>query len=564
MASLGGFAQTHLRIVVTSDVHGNYLPYDFINRQPWGGGLSRVATYVDRQRAALGDESILLLDNGDILQGQPTAYYYNFIDTTSIHCCAAALNYLRYDAGVVGNHDVETGHAVYDRWVRECAHPVLCANAIDTRTNGLYWKPYVIFQRKGVRIAVFGLLTPAIPQWLPETLWAGLRFEDMVETARRWMPVLREEEKADVVIGVFHSGVGSLEGGHLRENASLQVVREVPGFDVVICGHDHRLANRRVLNVAGDSVLVLNPAANAFYVAEADLTIERGECRTEGRLVNIETLPPHPDYMAHFASQFTAVQRFTNEEIGTFAAPLETRSAYFGSSAFIDFIHSMQLELSHADISFAAPLSFDARIEAGPIRVSDMFNLYKFENLLYVMELTGQEIKDYLEFSYDGWVNTMQTPSDPMLRFRPNPTAIADGWQRLVTPSYNFDSAAGLYYTVDLRATRGNRIHIASLADGRPFNPDARYRVAVNSYRGNGGGHLLTEGAGIDKYELSKRIVWSTDKDLRYYLMQAIRSRGRLDPNPLRQWRFVPEEWVKEARPRDEKILFGASVAQPK
>lgn len=552
----------HLRIIGTSDIHGNYLPYDFIDRRPWDGGLSRVCTYVKQQREQLGKENVILLDNGDILQGQPTAYYYNFIDTVSSHICSDALNYIGYDAGTVGNHDVETGHAVYDRWIEQCKFPILGANVIDTATGRPYWKPYTIIERNGLRIAVLGMLTPGIPQWLPERLWSGLRFDDMVETARLWMPVLRYKERADIVIGLFHSGVGRVDSrGRLNENAAFQVARQVPGFDLIFCGHDHREADRRILNVRGDSVLVLNPAANGMNVVEADIEVTREGKKTTsktvtGRLVSVAKLAPDAAYSEKFAKQYAAVEQFVGEKIGVNETALSTRPAYFGSCAFIDFIHSLQLKISHADISFCAPLAFDAQIPAGDIHVSDMFNLYKYENQLYVMQLTGSEIARYLEYSYDGWTTQMTGPDDHVLLFRDNAEQLAEAWQRLRTPSYNFDSAAGLRYTVDVSKPKGERVKIWSMADGTPFDTARIYRVAVNSYRGGGGGGLLTEGAGIPKDSLAKRIVWSTDKDLRYYLMQEIRSLGTIAPKAYNNWKFVPEAWVEEAAKRDEEILF--------
>ncbi len=552
-----------LRIIGTSDVHGNYLPYDFIDRKPWSGGLSRVQTYVNQQAASMGREHLVLLDNGDILQGQPTAYYYNFIDTVSVHLCAAALNHIGYDAATVGNHDVETGHAVYDRWAGECHFPMLGANVITTKTGESYWKPYTIIERSGVRIAVLGKVTPGIPQWLPERLWAGLRFDDMVETARRWMPEMRYKEHADIVIGLFHSGVGRADGGgRLNENASLQVAHEVPGFDLVICGHDHREACRRILNAEGDSVLVLNPGANGMKVAQADITLPvNGKGKVKGKtvvghLADVAKIIPDQEFLKAFETQQRAVEQYTQEEIGRNVTALSTRPAYFGPSPFVDFIHSLQLKISGAEISFCAPLAFDAEIPAGDIRVSDMFNLYKYENQLYVMRLSGREIKDYLEYSYAGWTTQMKNANDHLLLFRDDAANLPEAWQRLRTQSYNFDSAAGLSYTVDETRPAGEKVTISGMADGTPSSDERMHRAPVNSYRGGGGVGLPTEGAGIPKDSLPGRIVWSTDKDLRYYLMQEIRRAGVIAPKSLDEWHFVPEGWAEAAGRRDMELLF--------
>ena len=551
--------EVKLTLLETTDIHGNYLPYDFINGQDGKGSMSRIVTYVKGLRQTEGADHVVLLDNGDILQGQPTAYYYNYMDTKSKHLCAEIMNYMQYDAATVGNHDVETGHAVYDRWVSQCAFPMLGANVIVRQTGKPYWKPYTIIERQGIKIAILGMITAGIPMWLPENLWSGLRFDDMIKMARHYMPEMRQ--KADVVVGLFHSGVGMDKGvPEGAENASVAVAREVPGFDVVFCGHDHRRALRQIVNTAGDSVWVLNPAAQAEAVAKAEVTLTmKGKKvmkkHVTGELVDIDSLTPDADFMAHFKAQSDTVKAFTSEVIGYSEAEMQTTPAFFGPSAFIDFIHSMQLSISDADISFAAPLAIDAVIPEGPIHVRDMFNLYRYENLLYVMKLTGQEVKDYLEYSYAHWTNQMKTKDDHLMLFRPNAEQLSDAWQRMQYPSYNFDSAAGILYTVDLTKPAGQKVTITQMADGRPFSLTSTYRCAVNSYRGNGGGGLLTDGAHIPSAELPKRIVWSTEKDLRYYLMLGIKEMQTIHPVPLNQWKFVPEDWAEAGRMKDEPLV---------
>ena len=549
--------ETTIKLLETSDVHGAYFPYDFITRQPLKGSLARVSTYLNEQRKLYGEENVLLMDNGDILQGQPVAYYYNFIDTASTHVCAAMLNYLKYDVGNMGNHDIETGHAVYDRWTSQCRFPMLGANIIDRNTNEPYLPPYRILERDGVHIAVLGMITPAIPSWLPETMWSGLRFEDMETCARRWVEAIRKKEHPDVLVGLFHAGPEGNLLDNVIENGSEAVARNIPGFDVVFMGHDHRRLCKKIQNVAGDSVLLINPANAARTLADVTLKITRKDGRivsksVEGRLADVTSLPIDQAFMDTFAPQYQATLDFVSRKIGSIRSTITTRDAFFGPSAFIDLIHQLQLDITGADISFCAPLSFNAEIKEGDIYMSDMFNLYKYENLLYTMRLTGHEIKGFLEMSYALWTNQMQSPDDHLLLLNEKD----EGFGRLKNPSYNFDSAAGILYTVDVTQPEGKKITITGLADGTPFDLDRTYTVAVNSYRGNGGGDLLTKGAGIPKEELASRIVFSTDKDLRYYLMERIEKAGTLDPHPLNQWRFVPEEWVKPAAERDRKVLF--------
>ena len=194
-----------IKVVQTTDLHGNFFPYNFIKREAWGGSLARVHSFVENERKTYGD-NVILLDGGDILQGQPSAYYYNFMDTVSTHLCADIMNYMGYSAAAMGNHDIETGHSVYDRWVKDCNFPVLGANIIDTKTGNPYLPPYKVVDCNGVKVAILGLITPAIPAWLAENLWSGLYFEDMEESARKWVKIIQKKERPDVLIGLFHSG----------------------------------------------------------------------------------------------------------------------------------------------------------------------------------------------------------------------------------------------------------------------------------------------------------------------------------------------------------------------
>lgn len=548
-----------LKLVHTTDVHGNMFPYDFINQKEWGGSMARVSSFVKEQRKMYG-ERLLLMDNGDILQGQPTAYYYNFIDTLSVHAVAEIMNYMKYDVGNMGNHDIEAGHQVYDRWVRQCKHPVLGANIMDVATGKPYLPPYVVFHREGVKVAVLGLITPSVPSWLPENLWKGLRFDDMVTSAAHWVKVIQETENPDVLVGVFHAGKSGNLLGKVVENPSHIIAEQIPGFDVVMIGHDHEAACQHITNVAGKQVLLVNPANNANLVSDVTVKITREEGKVvskkcEGKLVDINRYAPDEAFMNYFGKQFASVKEFVSRKIGYMASTITTKDAYFGPSAFIDLIHRLQLDISGAQVSFCAPLSFLAEIKEGNIRVSDMFNLYKYENMLYVMELTGKEIKDYLEMSYAHWTHQMKNADDHLLLLRKESGYGERG--KFQHPSYNFDSAAGIRYTVDVTQPEGKKLHIISMADGTPFASDKVYRVALNSYRGNGGGDLLTKGAGIPKEKLAERIVFSTDKDLRYYLMKYIEQVKVLNPVVLNQWKFVPEEWVKDAAKRDYQLLFG-------
>lgn len=551
---------TKIKIVYTTDVHGNFFPVDYITMSPVDGSLSRVVSAIDSIRETPGGNNLVLLDNGDFLQGQPSVYYYNYIDTISPHLASEIYNYIGYDATTIGNHDVETGHAVYDRWRSQNRMPLLGANVIDNKSGQPYLRPYVILEKDGVRIAVLGLLTPAIPAWLPENLWSGLSFEDMVTSAKKWIPIIKSNENPDIIIGLFHSGHDeTMRTGEFLENASLKIAREVPGFDALLIGHDHQKFHEVIENVAGEKVTVLNPANNAKAVGLLEFDIEKsnGKLRSKkitSNILDVSGFEPDKAFLEKFAPQREKIRNYVARKIGNVSEEMSIDDAFFGPSSFMSFLHRLQLDISGADISFAAPLSFGAVIRKGPMKVSDTFTLYKYENMLYVIKMTGREIKDYLEESYSIWTRQITDSQHHLINFTSENPSLNDN--RLAKPAYNFDSATGIDYTVDVTKPKGEKINISSLSDGRSFSLDSTYTVAINSYRANGGGNLLSDGAGFSREDLKKRIVSATDKDLRYYLIDYIEKHPDIEVQTIHNWKFIPDGIVEKATEIDRELLF--------
>jgi 2',3'-cyclic-nucleotide 2'-phosphodiesterase/3'-nucleotidase len=121
---------------------------------------------------------------------------------------------------------------------------------------------------------------------------------------------------------------------------------------------------------------------------------------------------------------------------------------------------------------------------------------------------------------------------------------------------YNYDSAAGIDYTVDLTKPEGSRVEISGFTNGNKFNVNSKYKVAINSYRASGGGGHLTKGAGLSKDEIDKATLASTSKDLRFHLMKWIEKKGTVQPKPLGNWKVIPAEWWKKAKKLDYQTLY--------
>lgn len=604
LASIAGFAGPkdkfvsvpfQLSIVETSDVHGAVFPYNFIKAQPMKNSLAQVATLVARQRTDK-DREVILLDAGDGIQGQPPVYYYNFVKTSSPHLWSSALNTLGYDAVTVGNHDIEAGHAVYDKLYRELKAPVVCANILK-EDGSPYFRPYMTLTRQGVKIAILGMITPRIADWLPPQFWTGMQFADMVETARKWVPIIQEKEKPDLLIGLFHSGVdysylGANRDTLFNENSSQLVAEQVSGFDLVFVGHDHlgwdglgwNSATKQKAEVKGPDgkpVYIFGPVDAAKRVPLVNLSMTWNKKtktwtkKIEGSLVDMEKMEPDAAFLAKFQPVAEEVKAWVDRPIGKLAGKITTRDSMFGDSAFVDLIHRIQFELSadpamglkKADVSFAAPLTFDATIPTsadGTMYVRDMFNLYQYENFLYTMDLTGKQIQDFLEYSYKSWFDTMPNDGNHIIAFQKDKDGqfIKDarsGAFQTATRSYNYDSAAGIDYTVDVSKPAGSRIVITTMADGSPFDPARTYVVAINSYRGQGGGGHLTTGAGLDKPSVQKLkfVNGATTKDLRYYLLQWFEKQpAAVKVDPIGNWKVIPEGLANQGKATDMPLLY--------
>ena len=559
-----------LKVIETSDVHGHFFPWDFMENHPIEGTLTRANTYINKERQKYGN-NLLLIDNGDILQGQPCIYWSNYVMPENENLAAQVVNYMKYDAETVGNHDIEPGHKVYDKWIREVRCPILGANIVkeeyknsEANPSHIYTgiQPYSTHYIDGVKICIIGMLTSAIPNWLNKSIWKGLEFEEMTSCAKKWIKYIKDVERPDLIFGLFHSGLnGGIKTADYEEDATEAVAKEVPGFDVIFFGHDHQVHNDFVVNKEGQRVLCIDPSCYVKNVAEAEisLTYEKGKLTKKeinGNIINVTNEAIDQQMLDHFQPQIDEVMSYVNRKIGRFERPIYSREGFFGNSAFTDLIHNLQLQISKADISFNAPLAFDNVIKAGDVTQADMFKLYRFENLMFVLRMTGEEIRKHLEFSYDMWTNTMTSPDDHALRLNDN---AKEDQQRTGFQYYtfNFDSAAGIDYEVDLTKPDGQKVRIIQMSNGEPFDEHKWYKVVMNSYRANGGGELLTRGAGIPQDSLENRVIWHTDMDQRHYLTEEIQRQGTINPQPNKNWRFVPEAWVKPALERDRKQLFG-------
>ncbi|MBR4352526.1 MAG: bifunctional metallophosphatase/5'-nucleotidase [Bacteroidales bacterium] len=530
LSSKGSLADGEYRVTVcsTTDVHGAYFDSAYVDNLAAKTSLANVSSYLKEIRGE-GVQPVLI-DVGDNLQGDNAAYYFNYVATDVPHVYPRIAAYLGYDAIVVGNHDIETGHDVYDRVASELTMPYLAANAaFDRDENGRadmdenpdgktvsdsYFVPYCVVDRGGVKVAIVGMTNGNIKSWLADDIWRGMDFQVISEMVQPVIDRMIEKEKPQLVVLAVHSGTGAEQPN--RENEAQYLAATLRGVDIVLNGHDHRPLARDVENVNGGSVVLIDAGTKAVVVGQADftLTVKNGKVVSKSvdyKLVPMEKYPVDPDYVAAFKEDFNAVKAFAQRPIGQLSENIFLADALDGPSTYINLVQTVQLASSGADISFAAPLTSSGVVPKGVIEFQDLVSIYKFENQLYVVEMTGKQIKDYLEYSYKNWVNKSG-------------------------PSYNWDSADGIRYEVSRKAPDGERVKILSMNDGTPFDLDKTYKVAMTSYRASGGGDLVREGAGIDPASL---VVVRKMKDIRSLIGDYIAAQKEIVPTVATNWKFV-------------------------
>lgn len=511
------------RIIATNDTHGAVFPDGYTGDGVRHSSLASVCTYVDSLREARGAERVIMLDCGDHLQGDNATYYFNYVDTSGgKHLVSRIFNFMDYDAVVVGNHDLEAGHPVYDRMVQELDCPYLAANAVREEDGEAYFDRYAVVERGGLKVAFIGFTNANVKSWISKDKYEGMDFVPVDSLVGSLVEEVRRTERPDVVILAVHCGLGEADVPSIESNA-LYLASHVPGIDAVIASHDHRRIAVKVAGAGGDSVSVVESGSKAKAVSQLDIEVVKKGRRViskkiEPSVADVSHLEPSERYMDEFGQDWKTVLDFSNRVIGRLVSPLDMSYRENRRSEYLALIHYVQLSCPGVDISFTAPLVSEGVMPAGPIRFNDLFTLYRFENLLYVVQMSGREVLDYLEGAYDKRINR----TDYL---------------------YNYDTAGGLVYTVDPSAEKGRRVRIISMADGTPFDIDRMYGVAMTSYRASGAGGLLAE-AGLDRETMEGRIV-GIYPEIRIMLRDFIEDQGNIDPVKIARekktgtWRFV-------------------------
>ena len=540
LSGCSGDGTVTVRVVSTSDIHGRIFQEDCLTGQDREGSMAKLSTFLNGQRKEF--RNVIYLDAGDMLQGSVDVFQDVTAQYDRPSLAAEAFNILGCYATVLGNHDFSVGVPSYDRFFRTIKCPVLGAN-VYYETPGDFLPPYRMYETKGVKIAILGMSTPLSNIQQPKDR-RELDVADMVETAKYWMPILKEKKEADVVIGLFHSGYdgGRNEDG-VTENAVRRILNEVPGFNLILYGHDHRARCLKTVDCNGDSVLLLNTGPFMTNAGVATISVTRGdklEVKVDGELVNITDQEPDRKFMKRLSGWFDDVKEYSDSVVGVLAQPLEANSVLWDRSTQMDFIHSIQMRFDGADVSLASPGSERLYFPAGDITIRDMFELYSSDNFMVSVMMKGSEILKVLENSASQFYNTVSDGNGGLLKSR----------RRQLS---NLVTAAGIRYEIDVTKPDGKRVSIISMSDGTPFDPDRMYRTTINAHQYFG--TSLPRLIGVTPAEFRSRLNSSSPADIRFYMITAIALSHETDQkyvvNRMTDWSLVPRDIVSDCLAKD-------------
>ncbi|MBQ1040695.1 MULTISPECIES: bifunctional UDP-sugar hydrolase/5'-nucleotidase [Micromonospora] len=550
-----------LTLLGTSDTHGNVYNWDYYRDAEYDDskqndiGVAKLATLINQIRRERRGKATLVLDAGDTIQGTPLATYYAkqepITATGEKHPMARAMNVIDYDAVTLGNHEFNYGLPLLDLWIRQLGFPALAANAVNAKTGKPAFLPYVIkkvslgFAAPTLRVGILGLTNPGVAIWDKGNVEGKLRFDDMVATAAKWVPIMRARG-ADLVLISAHggdSGTSSYGPELPNENPVALIAQQVPGIDAILFGHAHNeVVERFVTNErTGAQVLLSEPSKWGQRLTRMDFTLtrERGRwtiTKKAASMLNTNTVVEDPKVLAAVRAQHQKTIAYVNQVVAQATVEMSTVESRYKDTPILDFINHVQAETvtkalagtQYADLpvlSQASPFSRTAVFPAGDVKIRDVAGLYVFDNTLEAVVLSGAEVRTYLEYSAK-YFRTL-APGAPV-----DPEQISDS---PAVPDYNYDVISGLDYDIDISKPIGQRITRLVLAGtDTPVADNAQFVMAVNNYRRSGGGNF----PGIVKTQ-----VYNAQQEIRQLLIDWAQAKGTIDPADFFQqnWRLVRE-----------------------
>ncbi len=592
-----------LTVMATTDVHGHAYNWDYFRDQPYPQGrvrklgMARAATIIENARKSKPEGSVLVVDNGDAIQGTPLTYVAAKrpqLLQGRTHPMAEAFNNVGYDAQALGNHEFNYGLDVLRSYGAQLKAPLLGANVVKAGTETPAFTPYTLIDRtiggKRVKIGVVGLVTPGVRVWDRAVVDGKLEFRDPVVTAQKYVPQMKARG-ADVVVALVHSGLDA-EGvawnpALLQENVAGSVASKVNDVDVVVGGHSHVDIPSKVFRAPdGDPVLFTQPTYWAQSVSQVTLPLKANENgrgykvswpRTDTQIGALaqakyaDQVADSPTFAANkkLKADHEATVAYVNTVVAQSKERLTSATSHYEDTPILDFVGYVMADNVRRGlkgtkyeglpvVAQTSPFSRTAVFPKGNVTIKDIAGLYVFDNTLGGVLVTGRELKDYLEHSARYFV---QVPEGST--FDPSKVnAKYDGATRGI-PDYNYDALTGLRYRIDVSKPVGSRIVGLSYPDGRPLGDGDKLILAVNNYRQNGGGGFPHMGG-------NARVVYDEQQEIRQLIIDYAQNAKTIDPAVFfeRNWEVVTSSSAApapsaSARPSDVAPSVSAAPSRP-
>lgn len=497
-----------LELYSHGDLHGRYF-----------SSLPSISSVVKEARRDSGGERVVFIDLGDHNHGTDAAYYFNHIYGYSKgeeHLYSRLANELEYDAIVAGNHDFEPGPLIYDKIVQELHMPYLGANVLDSSSLKSYFKPYTILNKGGIKVAVVGFTTPYASLWLGTEKRKGLIFENIHKIADSLVNYVNRVEKPHFTILSLHSGLGNGSQDDY-ENVSSYLAHSLTGADIILSAHDHL---PKISSINGVYILNSGPYGKILDKAVVTLTVKDGKIVGKEIIaeeIHTQDILPDSIFLQKFSPERQLVSDFAQSPIGCIEKEINPKLILQGPCTYSNLLHYVQMIECGADLSFVSPTKYMGVVETGEVTYNDILEMYPFENSLYKVRMTGEQIRRYLEIAY----------------------SIFDSNGNIIGKPYKFDCAGGIKYKVTLSRPVGERVEIISFTNGREFSLKDSYTVAMVSYRANGGGELILEATGLEPDQLEEIIIGKYP-DVRTLLYRFFKSSLPLSSTDgIASWKLV-------------------------
>jgi 2',3'-cyclic-nucleotide 2'-phosphodiesterase/3'-nucleotidase len=582
------FSQTvDITILATSDVHNNYMDYDYFTDMPSEQtGLVRIATAIKAERAR--DPNVLLVDNGDNIQGNPLGEYLAKSPPASgeISPIMTLLNGLQYDAMTLGNHEFNFGLDYLNTVISGAKFPVVCANVINAQTRESYFTPYTILTKsfkdrrnnpQVVRIGVLGLVTPQIISWDGALLRGKVETLDAYETAQKYIPVMKKAG-ADIIVVLAHSGIQDYPRKGGEENFA-HFITTIPDVDVVISGHAHEkfpgraFEKMRGVNIEKgtiNGIPVVMPGSFADTLGKIKITIEKNNAtwkRTDGSgsLIPVydsaarkANFSPDEETRRLLTSVHNAVLSYIRAPVGSgdggpssggsltealtsfFAVIRDDYSVQIINEAQIRYAEQALAGTPYAGLSIlsaAAPFKAGGRqgpkyytnVPAGPLAIKNIADLYVYPNTVVILKLTGAGIKEWLEMSAGQFNQLGNSKGEQFIQNDDFPTYLFDVIDGV---TYQIDVTKPAKYNQDGSIKNADAERIKDLRfNGRPINPAQEFVLVTNNYRAYGGGNFPGGNPG--------NIIMETPDESRQVILKYIDEKRTITPKPNNNWSLI-------------------------